>query len=59
MNIENIIVNQLISLENQDYDLMIKEVQNSQLKNNIKEVTLKSLFRCKMQQKYLGQIDEL
>lgn len=59
MNIENIVVNQLISLEMQDYDGMIKEVQSSSLSQNVKDVTLKSLFRCKMQQKYLEQIDEL
>lgn len=59
MNIENIVVNQLISLEMQDYDAMIKEVQDSSLSQNVKDVTLKSLFRCKMQQKYLEQIDEL
>jgi len=51
MNIENIVVNQLISLEIQDYDKMIVEVEGSSLTQNVKDVTLKSLFRCKMQQK--------
>jgi len=51
MNIENIVVNQLISLEIQDYDKMIEEVEGSSLTQNVKDVTLKSLFRCKMQQK--------
>lgn len=51
MNIENIVVNQLISLEMQDYDKMITEVNESSLSQNVKDVTLKSLFRCKMQQK--------
>lgn len=51
MNIENIVVNQLISLEMQDYDKMITEVNESGLSQNVKDVTLKSLFRCKMQQK--------
>lgn len=59
MNIENIVVNQLISLEMQDQDAMIKEVRDCSLSENVKEVTLKSLFRCKMQQKQLEQIDEL
>ena len=38
---------------------MIKEVNESSLSKNVKDVTLKSLFRCKMQQKYLKQIDDL
>jgi len=38
---------------------MIKEVNESSLSKNVKDVTLKSLFRCKMQQKYLEQIDDL
>lgn len=38
---------------------MIKEVNQSSLSKNVKYVTLKSLFRCKMQQKYLEQIDDL
>jgi len=49
IHIGNIIVNQIVTLKRLDHERLLEEINASQISQEIKDLSLKALYRSRMQ----------